>query len=308
MQCTITAILLLAALGTAAAAPSEADRLFEQGRSLAEDGNYEAACVKFTRAFDLDPAPGIALNLADCHEHLGHLTRAWRLFQESATKWDQSGDPRRAKYARDRAVTVARQLATVVIGVPDPGLAGLTIRIGERRVAPAAEIREVLDPGSLELVARAPGKAPFARTRAVSAGETVVIELALTDAVAPNADAADDPGGPRRTRVRLAIGLGAVGAASLLGSLGVSLYGSRKYDAVADGSHCNGSRPPICDDIGISQIHAAQRFTTIGTGLAIAGGGLVLASAIVYFTAPRGVTVTPVTTAALTGVAISARF
>jgi tetratricopeptide (TPR) repeat protein len=307
MRCTITAMLLLAALGTATAAPSEADRLFEQGRSLAEDGNYEAACVKFTRAFDLDPAAGIGLNLADCLEHLGDLTTAWRRFQEAATRWDHDGDPRRAKYARDRAVKVARRLATVVIGVPDPGIAGLTIRLGQREVVPAAEIREVIAPGSLELVARAPGKAPFTRTRRVSAGETVVIELALTDAAAPNTDDADDAGGPRRTRVRLAIGLGAVGAAGLLGSLGVSVYGSRKYDdAVA--TYCDKSHPPVCRDGGAEHITAAQEFTTIGTRLAIAGGALALASAIVYFTAPRGVTVAPVTTAALTGVAISARF
>jgi hypothetical protein len=308
MRCTITAILTLAVLGTAAAAPSDADRLFEQGRSLADDGNYEAACAKFTRAFSLDPAPGIELNLADCHEHLGHLTRAWRMFQESAAKWDQNGDPVRAKYAHDRAATVARRLATVVIGVPDPQIDGLTIRIGEREVVPAAEIREVIVPGSLEVTAQAPGKAPFVRTRTVAAGETVVIELAFSAAIPPiDAVAAGDPG-PRRTRVRIAIGLGVAAGASLLGALGTSLYGSHRYDAVARGVNCDGGRPPMCNDTGVSQIHAAQRFTTVGTGLAIAGGGLALASAIVYLTAPRGVTLAPVATTALTGIAVSARF
>src|SRR5437868_723231 len=155
MRCTITAILMLTVVGTggtAMASPGKADRLFEEGRGLADKGDYEAACDKFTRAFALDAAPGIELNLADCHEHLGHLTKAWRMFQESAKQWDQS-DPVRAKFARDRASKVAKRLATVVIGVPDPQIDGLTIRVGDHEVTPAAEIREVFDPGELEIVA-----------------------------------------------------------------------------------------------------------------------------------------------------------
>jgi len=289
------------------ASPGKADRLFEEGRGLADKGDYEAACEKFTRAFALDAAPGIELNLADCHEHLGHLTKAWRMFQESATKWDQS-DPVRAKFARDRAIKVAKRLATVVIGVPDPQIDGLTIRIGDHEVTPAAEIREVFDPGELEIVAHAPGKAPFVRTRRVSAGETAVIEIAFTDATAAAPTHPDDPGAPRRTRVRIAIGLGATGAAALLGSLGVSLYGKRKYDEAND-KYCGGTL--MCGlptSVGSKAIDHAKQFTKAGTGLAIAGGALVLASVIVYFTAPDGVTVAPVATAGLTGVAISARF
>jgi tetratricopeptide (TPR) repeat protein len=305
MRCTITAIWILATVATAGAAPGDGDKLFEEGRDLADDGNYEAACKKFKRAFELDQAPGIQLNLADCHEHLGHLTRAWRLFEEVAKQWDEAGDARRAKFARDRAVEVAKRLATVVIGVPDPRLAGLTIRIGDHHVAPAAEIREVLDPGQVEIVARATGKTAFERTRSVSAGETVVIELAFADVPAPGTDA----GSRRRERVRIALGLGATGAAALLGSLGVSVYGRSKYDdAVNDPAHCDAGEPPRCDLVGAKRIHAAQQFTSIGTGLAIAGGGLAIASAIVYFTAPRGVSVAPVSTAPLTGVALTARF
>ena len=318
MRCMITAISMLAVLaaaaGTVAAAPGEADRLFEEGRGLAEKGEYEAACAKFARAFDLDPAPGIELNLADCHEHLGHLTRAFRMFQKVARHWDQNGDPVRAKFARDRATAVARRLATVVIGVPDPGIDGLTIRIDDHPVKPAAEIREVIDPGQVQIVARATGKAPFIRSRQVAAGETVVIEIAFTDAPPAAARATppaapDDAEAPRRTRIRIAIGLSVAGAASLLGALGTSLYGSSKYnDTVRDKKHCFPGEPPRCDDIGSQRIRDAQRFTTAGTGLAIAGGALVIASGIVYLTAPKGVTVAPVSTAALTGVVLSARF
>ncbi|HEU4616168.1 MAG TPA: hypothetical protein VFS15_28920, partial [Kofleriaceae bacterium] len=56
-----------------AAPPKESTRLFEEGRALAKQGKYEQACATFSRSLELERAPGTLLNLADCHEHLGHL-------------------------------------------------------------------------------------------------------------------------------------------------------------------------------------------------------------------------------------------
>ena len=289
---------MLALLGSAVAAPGDGDVLFEEGRALRDEGKYEEACAKFARAYEIDDGAGIAVNLADCHERFGRLTEAWRLFDQVSRRVDI---PVRVKFARDRAAALAQRLATVVIGVPEPRLDGLAIQINDRRVVPAAEIRDVVDPGSISIIARAPGKAPFVRARTVAAGETAVIEVDLSDEV--------DLGARRRTRIRIALGLGAVGAASLAGALGVSLYGRSKYnDAVTDRAHCDPGDPPRCDAIGSARIDAAQRYTTIGTGLAIGGGVLALASAIVYVTAPSAVTVTPVSTTALTGVSLAVRF
>src|SRR5450755_1986438 len=74
----------LAAISVATAAHAdtraEAESLFREGRRAAEVGNYDTACAKFDARRKLDPAPGTLLNLADCEETRGQLTRAWHDF------------------------------------------------------------------------------------------------------------------------------------------------------------------------------------------------------------------------------------
>lgn len=53
--------------------PSDADRLFEEGRGLAKDGKYSEACARFTKSFEIEHVLGTELNLADCEEKLRHL-------------------------------------------------------------------------------------------------------------------------------------------------------------------------------------------------------------------------------------------
>jgi hypothetical protein len=62
----------------------DADTLFREGRRAADAGDYTLACAKFAASKRIDPAPGTMLNLADCEEARGELTRAWHDFLELA--------------------------------------------------------------------------------------------------------------------------------------------------------------------------------------------------------------------------------
>src|SRR5687768_2817074 len=79
--CAIATVL--AVTGIAVAEPTgatEASAIFQEGRELARQGRVAEACQLFAKSYELDPALGTALNLADCLERQGQLRRAWELF------------------------------------------------------------------------------------------------------------------------------------------------------------------------------------------------------------------------------------
>lgn len=312
MVVRVTSILLacLVLPGDVRAQPSEADRLFEEGRQLAKDGKFAEACERFTRSLALERTVGTELNLADCHEKQGHLREAWQLFDTAATEAERSGDDKRAKFAHDRATAVDGKLVTIILKIAEPARAGLAVTIAGRAVTPAGEVREKSDPGDIAITATAPGAPAFSTTAKGAAGTTVTIDIpAATEHRPPPIT---EPIETRRssTRVRIALAIGVGGGASALAALAFSLKGRSDYNATADGSHCmHVTGGIICDDTGDSAIAHAQRLADIGTGFAIGAGALVATSAVLYFTAPRTpVTVAPTATATSVGVTLGGRF
>src|SRR5215510_1078383 len=129
---------VLTAARAAAAEPadtSEASASFQRGRDLAKLGRFDEACVEFENSYQLDPALGTAVNLADCLERQGKLSRAWELFDMVARS--SQGVQSRARLARHRADVLDARFARVIITVHEPSAPGLALRIGERQVTPA---------------------------------------------------------------------------------------------------------------------------------------------------------------------------
>jgi tetratricopeptide (TPR) repeat protein len=304
----ITASIILCA-GGARAESKDADRLFLEGRELHKAGKYKQACAKFERAHELDNGPGIVANLADCRERFGDPAEAWRLYRDAAARWDNADG---AKLARKRAEKLEERLAVVVLGVPEPELDGLTITINGRAVAPASEIRDAVEPGEIEIAAKAPGRPRFRRTRTAAAGETVVVELAFETAQERPAPPLPPPGGRGergRGRRRLAIGLGVLGVAGVATGVGLGFYADSRYERVArDIDLCTNGDPPRCNEEGTRRISDAQRIATFGTGAVIGGGALAALGVILYATAPRGVTAAPVVGSGAVGVRIARSF
>ena len=302
---------LLLGVSAASAQPtptsSEADRLFEEGRELAKAGQYAEACDRFTRSFELEHTVGTELNLGDCHEKLGHLRQAWQLFNDAADESGRTADTKRTKFAHDRADALAAKLTTVILKVAQPAAVGLTITIAGRTEQPAAEVRDRVDPGSIEVVASVPDHPRFTRSVDGIAGATVVIVVpAFADAAKPIEHVVEQR---RRSRVRLAWGLAGVGSASAIAASVLTLIGRSHYNTTADSSDC--MHVPggiVCNDAGDKKIADAQKLADFGTGFAIGCGAFVAASAIVYFTAPTDSVIVPTVTTQSVGVAISRRF
>jgi tetratricopeptide (TPR) repeat protein len=297
---------VLAVTRIALAGPTEATEAtaaFDRGRDLAKAGRFDEACVEFGKSYELDPAPGTAVNLGDCLERQGHFQRAWQLFDRVARS-EPSGS--RARFARGRADALAARLATVMITLHEPAAPGLVVRIGTRGLTPAAQIRELVEPSDVEVVATVPGKPSFRTVRHAAAGAIVVVD------VPSFTEPRDEPVTTRRRRPYLYIagGLGAAGAAALVTSTVLGLeardaYRSALANECAPMNIVDGAGYALCkarvDRAGVRADHA--------TAIAIGGGAVVVAAAAVLLFAPReAIQVAPVATDRAVGLAMVGRF
>ena len=292
--------------------PGEADKLFEKGRLLAKEGKFAEACDAFQKSFDVDHATGTELNLGDCHEQLGHFRKAWELYTSAAEEYERAGNTARSKFARERATAVAAKLGTIVVEVPQPQPMGLAITIAGRVVQPAGQIRELVEPGKIEITASAPDRQGFVDVKQVEAGQTVTVELpTLAQQGARVVEHVEPVLERRHSRVVLAWSLGGVAGASAIAGVAFTLIARSKYNSAADDTaHCTHVPGGVtCDAIGRSEISNAQHLADAGTGFAIGTALFAGVAAAIYFTAPRdAVTVTPTATAQSVGLAIGGRF
>jgi hypothetical protein len=290
----------------------EAKRLFAEARSLVDQGKLVEACELFQKSYDLERAGGTMLNLGDCAAREGKFRRAWLLYDAAAHEYDRTQKPAGAKLARDSADALASKLATIVVRLAEPRLVGLTVRIGDRATPPAAVITERLDAGPVSIVVNAPGRESFKTTAVAESNHQVVVEVpALTVAAGAGPPAPIDAGaGPRkRGRVYLAAGLAGAGVIGLAVSGVLGLSARSAYNS-AHADHClDLGSGWECSDVGRDKIEDAGKTADVATVLGIGGGLLVVAGAVVFFTAPREtVTVAPITTPSSVGFAVSGRF
>jgi hypothetical protein len=298
--------VVVAVTGTAIAEPvdtTEAGRVFLQGRDLVKLGRFDEACALFARSYELDPALGTAVNLADCLERQGHLQRAWELFDVVAR--NSQNVQSRARLARQRADALQARLAIVVITLHDPATPGLSVRIGERQMTPAPEIRDLIEPSDVELVATVPGRSTFRTMLHAVAGATVSADI---PAFAPLHDA---PGATsrRRSRVYLAGAIGGAGAISLGTALGLAISARRINASAFDHDCVHSGAGVVCTGNGRATIDRAGARADLATVFTIAGGLLVAAGAVVYVTAPRdAVQIAPIATSRALGFGVAGRF
>lgn len=307
----LVVVVLVAGSVLAHAQPKpEGTRLFEEGRELAKDGKYAEACDRFSKSFEIERAPGTALNYGDCLEKLGKLRASWELFETAARDFENAKDER-AKFARDRANAVGAKLATIVVRVSKPGIPGMLVKIADQSLPARAEHSDRFEPGEVTVVATAPGHEPFSTSVTGVAGANLIVQV---PALRPTAEVGPDaPIAGRRNpaRVRVAFGVGAAGGVALIVSGVVGLSARALYnDTVGDPSKCSTIDQGLrCTQAGANDVEAAATRANIATGVAVVGGVLVATGIILYVTAPReGVSVTPMASASTIGLALGGRF
>ncbi len=280
-----------------------AEVLFHQARALITEGKLAEACPKLAESNRLDSGIGTMLYLADCYEKSEKTASAWATFREAANFAKKQGDARE-KVAQDRAAALEPKLVTLQITVPvpsrEPGLE--ILRDGTELGSALWGTALPIDPGEHVIEARAPGKKAWTTTvmivrpprQADAKIEIPVLEaLPKTKPPRPAAPADANVGSTQRTVGIIAGGVGIVG-------VGIGTYFGLAARSKADDAtpYCDGK---VCMRQGLDDRTKARDLANLSTAAFVAGGTVLVAGAVIYFSAPNGKKQTAISKAAADG-------
>jgi hypothetical protein len=280
---------------------SLADGLFRTARLEMRAGDYAAACPKLEESYRLDPASGTLLNIAICHEKLGHEATAWTNYVRFVETVPAADD--RVRFARSHIEALAPHLPRLRIVSPDAptdaslfidgvelGVASVGVDIpvdeGEhraemiwpdgRRTQKSAEVRR---DQRIEIELGAPFSPP---TRTTTPAEGAPMQIA-----APTAHEKRRPRPARHERVvardeRALRTAGYVsGGIGVLGFVGAAIFSAvamSKKSTVA--AHCPRG---FCDDEGLRTAGDARALLRAADVALVAGGIGVLTGGALLF-------------------------
>ena len=193
-----------------AADPAAAKELFDKGRAALDTGNWQEACRLFRASFDFDASVGALLNIAKCHEHEQRWASALSTYERARLLNRKTPTARRQKinkYISKRVERASQQVPRLLIRV-SPRVEGLAVtRNGENLPLSGLDLSLPVDPGSIEIVASAPGQKVARQTIKAATGQRVVVELVLTP-LAPEPATGDGGAARRGRRASSDLGLG----------------------------------------------------------------------------------------------------
>jgi hypothetical protein len=265
--------------------PSAADvqkvtALFMKGADLFKAKKYVPALDQFKQSYALLPSPNTHLYIARCLAALGETRAAWIEYDRTAAEARGAG----AKYARvpDAALQERDELApkvglvTVVVQGSDPAM---SVRVGTADVPPDHWGKPFpIEPGTVDVVVQAPGKAPVKQTVTVGPGEQREVRLDATAGGAPVA-VGPAPGtpvaraglSPLRVGAFVAGGVGVVGFVMFAvgGAMSNSTYS--QVNTLCSGQQgCPGGNRAVVDD-KISSGKTQQGVANAGLVLGVVG-------------------------------------
>lgn len=267
-----------------ASAPSDntanaamAQSLFEAGRELMDAQRYSEACKKFEESNRLDPSAGTLLNWGRCLELSGKTGSAWAMYKRTIVLGNATNKPRQVAAAQQYIEALEPRLSRLAVDIARPPK-GLVVRAGEVELTEAsAGVAVVVDPGTFDVRAEAPGFVPWSKTITVGEGRS---EKLIVPALAPRARVEKASPLLSRPLVIGGIALSAIGVASL--AVGAAFGGM----ALSDASEAE-TDPTLCPDHACSPegeelIAGAKTKAGVSTGLLI-GGAVVLATGATLF-------------------------
>jgi hypothetical protein len=304
------ALALLVPLARTAAAQEEedAEALFQKGRRLLKDGQYEEACQLLQKSFDLHEGVATEFNLAECEEKLQHFSSAYRHYDHvrivSATKNDDA----RAEVAGTRAEIAKARAASITVTVRQPA-PNEELRVDGELVVVNGQGKAslLLDPGPHDLEARADKYLQFIQKFSLTSGAKVAMDVPPLRAAGaptstlPKVTPVVDP--PKRAQPAVVsptnsgISGSHVAGYILLGT-GTAMVGGGAYfllDANKTKRMLDEKCPNrVCTDANLQSTYTnAKTETTAGAALAIAGG--------VFLITGLGLLATPTNSGATSG-------
>jgi hypothetical protein len=294
---------MLAAAEVRAQAAASAEALFKAGKALADKRDYAGACPKFEASYELDAALGTLLNMADCHEKLGAIAKAWGEWTQGSDRARKKGEGARADLAQRHADALEPRLPRLKIVVQGSAPDLAVVRDGAS--VPAGMYGEAVpvDPGPHAIVVRR-GEAILKRVEVTvqeRGRETVAVDLdAIAKASPPKPSdegATPPPPPPLSTAAQVRNGFQsamiALGGISMAGAGGL-LIGAIAIKSSENGANCaSTAKVTYCNAKGLDDISLARALANAGqwmgiAGIAVLGTGIALAA-----TAPKSAPAKP---------------
>ncbi|UQA61375.1 tetratricopeptide repeat protein [Polyangium aurulentum] len=241
---SLTVTLLLTALLGASPAhvePTEQDKntartLLLAGRDLLKAGKPRAALEAFERAHAIMHVPTTGLDVAKAQEALGSLIEARKTASEVIGIPAQANEP--------PAFTDARKAAAEMIERLDNRIPSLRLRVqgapasvikatvdGEQIPASELSTPRKLNPGSHEVVVKAPERMTVRQEVKLQDGATAPVEVAVTLVPVDDSSTSTEPGG--RSKALIYAGIGVSGALAAVGvgtAIGAAVTDKAAYD------------------------------------------------------------------------------
>jgi serine/threonine-protein kinase len=270
--------------------------LFEEGRSLVEQGKFADACPKLAESERLDPGIGTMLWLGDCYENTDRTASAWVTFKEASGAAAARHDERE-RVARERAAQLESKLTRLTIAVAAEPEHLEVRRDGVLLGSAEWGVPIPVDPGAHTVSAEAPGRRKWATTVELARGPqtaTVTIPaLAPEEPMAPRV-AAHDVEAPRPrpsegnggSAMRIA---GASVASAGLVAIAAGTFFAFRAKSTYDDSNASGHclKDNECDPTGLKSRSDAFSMATIATVGIGAGAAALVGGAVLFFAAPH---------------------
>ncbi|MFT3700424.1 MAG: hypothetical protein QM831_45185 [Kofleriaceae bacterium] len=294
LLCSSIALISVALASVASRAhadDADADGLFKDGDRLMAVGKIDEACSAFEASNKLDPRAGTLIRLGECREQAGQLATALTAFRSALARVK---DPAKKKRAIDHVASLEPRLSTLRI-VPTRRIPGLTITRDGALVEPAAwDSAQPIDGGTYLVVASAPGYVEERTTvsvpKALGAVTARIPELHPIPVAMPEVEVveapATEPTPVFTTRRKIALAIGAVGAAAIVGGI---VLGEGVQDSVhAAYALCPDPATPCANAAEARADLADARSHALYTNIAIGGGIAAIATGtILFFTGHR---------------------
>jgi hypothetical protein len=271
-----------------AADQAAATTLFDEARALFNQGNYAEALTKFEAAQRIDPTAGKLLNIARCHDKLGHTASAWGALDEAKAMARKNGDEERRAFAEKWQGELASKLSRLRIEIA-PEVKNVVVLIDGKPLPPGAVGSALpVDPGEHEVRAEEGGTITWStKVRIDATPDTTTVRVPAPVAGPKPLPPPPPPPPPFWSGQRVAgVAVGGVGIAGIVVGTVFGVQAAATFER--SNPHCKDLDPDPCDAEGVrlrdrSNREAWTSNISIGVGAVAVAGGLVL-----FLTAPRG--------------------
>jgi hypothetical protein len=305
MKRALVAIVLAATVTARADDAKLATVLYHEGERLMAEGRYADARAKLEQSLLHLDGLGTRGLIAECDERLGRTATAWLEWRESEARAHGAHQNRRERYARARVEALAAGVAYLTV-VANGAVEGQVVERDSAALGAAGLGSPVpVDAGRHVVTARAPVRVSWSAEPTILDGEHRTITVPPLEPLSPPPPApapaappapaaaplpvpavAEVPpaSGQSARRIVGIVGV-AVGGAALVASGMVAWAAKSQWDDAFSGAspHCDTMNR--CDDVGLTATDAARGKANVASALAVGGGLVAIAGAVLWWTA-----------------------